>query len=150
MLKGRTAEIIVVDNGSTDGTAEFVATDHPAVRCQVHPAPLSFARAVNRGIEMARYSHVLLLNNDMRPHDGFFEPLVDAFVAVPDLFCATAQIFFPEGRRREEDRQRVPQPDRNSMRSQLNAPRRSKARTAVMCFMAAGAARFTTRRSCGR
>ena len=68
---------------------------------------------------MARYSHVLLLNNDMRPHDGFFEPLVDAFVAVPDLFCATAQIFFPEGRRREETGKAVFPTSRNSMRSRV-------------------------------
>ena len=102
MLAGRTAEIIVIDNGSSDGTAEFLQREHPAVRRHVNSEPLSFARAVNRGIDMAGYSHVLLLNNDMRPHDGFFEPLLEAFRSVPDLFCATAQIFFPEGRRREE------------------------------------------------
>jgi GT2 family glycosyltransferase/glycosyltransferase involved in cell wall biosynthesis len=102
MLHRRAAEIIVVDNGSTDGTPDFLRSDYGAVRCHVQHEPLSFARAVNRGIEMARYSHVLLLNNDMRPHEGFLDPLLDAFTAVPDLFCATAQIFFPDGRRREE------------------------------------------------
>jgi GT2 family glycosyltransferase len=102
MLRDQPAEIIVIDNGSEDGTQEFLSKEHPDVRTNVNAEPLSFAVAVNRGIQMARYSHVLLLNNDMRPHDGFFEPLATAFRSVPDLFCATAQIFFPDGRRREE------------------------------------------------
>ncbi len=102
LLRGESAEIIVIDNGSDDGTGDFLATEHSDVRVDLHAEPLGFAVAVNRGIQMARYSHVLLLNNDMRPHDGFFEPLRDAFRSVPDLFCATAQIFFPDGRRREE------------------------------------------------
>ena len=79
MLKGRTAEIIVVDNGSSDETADSLRNEHPKVRSHVNAEPLSFARAVNRGIAMASYSHVLLLNNDMRPHDGFLEPLIEAF-----------------------------------------------------------------------
>lgn len=102
MLQSQPGEIIVVDNGSSDGTPEFLTGTHPAVRVSVYPSPLTFARAVNQGIGMARYAHVLLLNNDMRPHPGFLPPLLRAFQQVPDLFCATAQIFFPEGRRREE------------------------------------------------
>ena len=51
---------------------------------------------------MARYSHVVLLNNDMQIEPGFFAALRCAFNRVPDLFCATAQIFFPGGQRREE------------------------------------------------
>jgi GT2 family glycosyltransferase/glycosyltransferase involved in cell wall biosynthesis len=95
-------EVIVVDNGSDDGTSTFIADEYPDVRIEAHPTPLSFAAAVNRGIALARFSHVLLLNNDMIPHEGFFAPLKAAFSDVPDLFCATAQIFFPEGQRREE------------------------------------------------
>ncbi|HYP07137.1 MAG TPA: glycosyltransferase [Bryobacteraceae bacterium] len=104
-------EIIVIDNGSDDGTADFLARTHPRVRVEAPGEALSFAAAVNRGIAMARYSHVLLLNNDMIPHDGFVEPLKRAFDAVPDLFCATAQIFFPEGKRREETGKAVMMPD---------------------------------------
>ena len=64
--------------------------------------PLSFAAAVNRGIARARYSHICLLNNDMLLEPGFFAALVRAFDRVPGLFCATAQIRFPAGVRREE------------------------------------------------
>jgi len=95
-------EIIVVDNGSDDGTAAWLAEAWPAVRTLVFPAPLSFAGAVNRGIAAARYSRVCLLNNDMLLAPGFFAALWQAFDAVPDLFCATAQILFPPGVRREE------------------------------------------------
>ena len=44
------SEIIVVDNGSDDGTADWLRTEWPQVRVEISPAPLSFARAVNRGI----------------------------------------------------------------------------------------------------
>lgn len=101
-LDGIPSEVIVSDNGSDDGTAQWLASEFPQVHCEVSPAPLSFAAAVNRGIARSRFSHTLLLNNDMVLEPGFFPPLLAAFDKVPDLFCATAQIFFPEGVRREE------------------------------------------------
>ncbi|MDQ6708419.1 MAG: glycosyltransferase, partial [Acidobacteriota bacterium] len=96
------SEVIVVDNGSEDGTSEWLRANYPGIQIVTNSAPLSFARAVNRGISQARYSHVCLLNNDMLVQPEFFGPLLHAFDAVPGLFCATAQIFFPEGVRREE------------------------------------------------
>jgi GT2 family glycosyltransferase len=107
-LEGIPSEIIVVDNGSDDGTAEFLAGH---VEVETSPAPLSFARAVNRGIRRARSSHLLLLNNDMVLEPGFFAPLLNAFNEVPGLFCATAQILFPEGERRQETGKAVMPPD---------------------------------------
>jgi GT2 family glycosyltransferase/glycosyltransferase involved in cell wall biosynthesis len=95
-------EVIVVDNGSTDETAAWLAREHPAIRVIHHAEALSFARAVNQGIREARYTRTLLLNNDMIAEPGFIDALDDAFTRVPDLFCATAQIFFPAGIRREE------------------------------------------------
>ncbi len=96
------SEIIVVDNGSRDGTSAWLASEYPSVAVEQSQSPLSFARAVNRGIRRARFSHVCLLNNDMIVDAGFFDALRRPFDQVPDLFCATAQIFLPEGLRREE------------------------------------------------
>ncbi len=101
-LEGIPSEVLVSDNGSDDGTAAWLASEYPQVQVLVSESPLSFSAAVNRGIGRARYSHTLLLNNDMVLEAGFFAPLQAAFHKVPDLFCATAQIFFPEGVRREE------------------------------------------------
>ena len=95
-------EIVVVDNGSDDGTPGWLAAEYPAVVVDLSPEPLSFATAVNRGIARGSFSHVCLLNNDMLLDPQFFPALFDAFDAVPHLFCATAQIFFPAGVRREE------------------------------------------------
>ena len=96
------AEIIVVDNGSTDGTRAWLESEWPQVRVEESAGPLSFAAAVNRGIALARYSHICLLNNDMLLEPGFFSALRKAFDEVPRLFCATAQTRFPAGVRREE------------------------------------------------
>jgi GT2 family glycosyltransferase/glycosyltransferase involved in cell wall biosynthesis len=95
-------EILVVDNGSDDGTVEWLRQSHPAVLVEVSAQPLSFAAAVNRGIARAKFRFVCLLNNDMLIEPEFFTALRAKFVSVPDLFAATAQIFFPPGVRREE------------------------------------------------
>ncbi len=96
------SEIIVVDNGSDDGTAAWLAAEWPRIGVEVSRESLSFSRAVNRGIERARFSHICLLNNDMLIEPGFFPALGAAFDRIPNLFCATAQIRFPAGVRREE------------------------------------------------
>lgn len=101
-LEGIPSQVIVSDNGSTDGTAMWLAAEYPTVSLEISAEPLSFAAAVNRGIRQSYFAHTLLLNNDMVLEPGFFPPLLRAFQHVPDLFCATAQIFFPEGVRREE------------------------------------------------
>jgi GT2 family glycosyltransferase len=96
------SEVIVVDNGSDDGTAQWLRTAYPQVRVEGSAGPLSFARSVNRGIALARFSHVCLLNNDMLVAPEFFRELRRKFDEVTRLFCATAQIQFPAGSRREE------------------------------------------------
>jgi GT2 family glycosyltransferase len=101
-LAGVASEIIVVDNGSTDGTAAWLAHEWPQVSVEPSATPLGFSVAVNRGIARARYSHLCLLNNDMVIEPGFFAALRRAFDCVPGLFSATAQIFFPPGERRQE------------------------------------------------
>lgn len=95
-------EVLVVDNGSTDGTAVLLAQQFPSVHVLYHKGPLSFSAAVNKGIRLARFRRICLLNNDMVLQPDFFSHLEAAFAEVPDLFCATAQIFFPPGMRREE------------------------------------------------
>ena len=78
-LASVSGEIIVIDNGSSDGTAEWLRGKYPQIVIEVSPEPLSFAGAVNRGIRRARFSHVCLLNNDMRIEPGFFAALLEAF-----------------------------------------------------------------------
>lgn len=95
-------EIVVVDNGSSDGTVEWIEQHHPTVIVEHSAEPLAFAAAMNRGIRRTRFSHVCALNNDMVVEAGFLEALRAAFHGVPGLFCASAQIFLPDGARREE------------------------------------------------
>ena len=95
----RCGEVIVVDNGSSDGTARLLGSQVQVIESR---QALSFARAVNLGIARARFRYILLLNNDMIVEPGFVAALEEAFARVPDLYCATAQIFFPAGVRREE------------------------------------------------
>jgi hypothetical protein len=57
--------ITVVDNGSTDGSAEWLARAYPEVRCIALPENKGFSAAVNAGIKQTSTPWVLLLNNDM-------------------------------------------------------------------------------------
>jgi GT2 family glycosyltransferase len=115
-------EIIVVDNGSDDGTRDFLRDYHPAVIVEEHATPLSFANAVNRGVARARFSHVCLLNNDMLVDRGFLPALRRAFKYVPNLFAATAQIFLPGGQRREETGKTVLLPELASKEFPVRCP----------------------------
>jgi len=96
-LESFPAEIIVVDNGSGDGTAQWLRATWPQVLFEVSREPLSFARAVNLGIGRARYSHICLLNNDMLLEPGFFGALVGAFERVPASSAPRRRFASPRG-----------------------------------------------------
>lgn len=58
-------EIIVVDNGSTDGTREYLLKQGRSIRYWINKKNRGFAGAINQGLMMAKGSTLLLLNNDV-------------------------------------------------------------------------------------
>ena len=68
--------VIVVDNGSADGTAAWLAASHPDVRLLALPANIGFGAAVNRGIAAGDGDVVVLINNDVDADPGFLRALV--------------------------------------------------------------------------
>ncbi|WP_165234297.1 glycosyltransferase family 2 protein [Aquisphaera insulae] len=68
-----TVEVIVSDDASTDGTAEWLAAAHPTVRLLRREANGGFCAAANAGIEAARGHFIQLLNNDTEVTAGWLE-----------------------------------------------------------------------------
>jgi hypothetical protein len=63
-------EVIVSDNGSTDGSIEYIRTQFPAVHLIENGANLGFAKANNIGIKQAQGEYILILNPDTIIHSG--------------------------------------------------------------------------------
>src|SRR5713101_6546897 len=72
-------EIIVVDNGSSDGSAEFVRGNVPQVKLVALERNLGFGGGSNGGVIAAQNDIVVLLNSDMRVEPDFLAPLLAGF-----------------------------------------------------------------------
>jgi len=95
-------EIIVVDNGSSDGSAGFVRAAFPQVKLLALPANLGFGGGSNAGFRAARNRIVVLLNSDMRVAPDFLAPLLEAF-SDPAVFAVACQIFFSDPNKLREE-----------------------------------------------
>ncbi|MDQ3863721.1 MAG: glycosyltransferase family 2 protein [Actinomycetota bacterium] len=77
-------EAIVVDNGSTDGSAELVVGSFPEVRVLPLGKNRGFSAAVNAGIEASDSEYVALLNNDTEVDPGWLKALIQAADSHPE------------------------------------------------------------------
>ncbi|MGD0130506.1 MAG: glycosyltransferase [Bryobacteraceae bacterium] len=102
-LEGNTDnEIIVVDNGSQDGSADFLREHFPSVRVLALDRNLGFGGGSNAGFRAAKNDIVILLNSDMRVEPDFLAPLLDAFTD-ESVFAVACQIFFSDPNKLREE-----------------------------------------------
>ncbi|MBK8095786.1 MAG: glycosyltransferase [Planctomycetes bacterium] len=95
-------EVIVVDNGSVDGTAEWLAQEYPWVKVVRLPENRYFVRGNLAGVQAATRDVLVFLNNDMIVQPGFLRPLLDG-LRDPRVFGVTAEVFFRDPAKRREE-----------------------------------------------
>jgi GT2 family glycosyltransferase len=94
-LGGR-GQVIVVDNGSSDGSPEMVRREFPRAELVVLPSNVGVA-ALNVGITASRGEVVVLLDDDSYPLPGAFRALQEVFAGDPMLGIAACRIESPVG-----------------------------------------------------
>jgi GT2 family glycosyltransferase len=93
-------ETIVIDNGSTDGTAEWLASSYPSVRHVRRETNSGFSAAVNAGIRASSSELIVLLNNDTEVAPDWLAQLEQASKDYPDysIFASRIALKNPPGR----------------------------------------------------
>jgi GT2 family glycosyltransferase len=95
--QGISGEIIVVDNGSRDGSASEVKRVFPSIHLIENEKNLGFAKAVNQGLQKASGRYILLLNPDTRVKHGAIKQLLSFMDSHFETGVAGAQLLNSDG-----------------------------------------------------
>lgn len=87
-------EVILVDNGSNDGSKEFINNNFPKIRIIALKQNLGFSKAMNIGIKEARHPIVIGLNNDVMVEKDFITPLLSHFYNDTHIFAVASKMLF--------------------------------------------------------
>ena len=90
-------EVIVVDNGSTDGSRSFVRRHYPQVQLLENQVNRGFAQPSNLGARQAQGRYVAFINNDMRAHANWIDAALTHLS--PEVPCVASRILDWEGHR---------------------------------------------------
>lgn len=85
-------EIVVVNNGSTDDSAEFLKKNYPKIRVIEFKKNVGYARGKNTGVKKANGKYILALDNDTVVTPGFLSPLVEDLEKNKDIGIVQPQI----------------------------------------------------------
>lgn len=90
-------EVIVVDNGSSDGSPQSVQRDFPQVRLLANNENLGFVRATNQGLAAASGDFLFMLNSDTEVREGAIERLVEVAAGDPRIGAAGPRLLNSDG-----------------------------------------------------
>jgi len=90
-------ELIMVDNGSTDGSVEFMKDNYPQVKLVLLESNIGFCRAMNAGIKKAKGEYISLFNNDVVVDKDWVGVMGAALKDNPQAgICASKVLFYKE------------------------------------------------------
>ena len=85
-------DVIIIDNGSVDGSQEFISSNYPQCELVCLDQNYGFCRAVNEGINRAKSPYVILLNNDTEVRPLFAASLVASMKEDKSRFSCSARM----------------------------------------------------------
>ena len=90
-------EVIVSDNGSTDGSIDLIRSQYPKVRLIENRSNLRFAKGNNVGIRESKGEYVLILNPDTIIHDGTLDGMVSYADKHPEAGAFGCRVLYADG-----------------------------------------------------
>lgn len=90
-------EVIISDNGSTDGSLDFVRKNYPAARIVENNANLGYARGNNAGIAHATGDYILILNPDTIIHERALDKWISYADKHPEAGAFGCKVLNPDG-----------------------------------------------------
>jgi len=94
---GLSYEVIMVDNGSTDGTLEWVKEHHPEIQLICNQANLGFTRGNNQAMALAKGDFLLLLNPDTLLTEDCFGPQIAYMRENPNVAITIPKVLNSDG-----------------------------------------------------
>ena len=89
-------EVIVVDNDSSDGTAEFLSSLRGDIKVITNSENLGFAKACNQGAAAAKAKYLVFLNNDTIPKPGWLKSLVCEVDSYKDVAVVGSKLLYSD------------------------------------------------------
>ncbi len=104
------AELIVVDNNSTDNSIDYLAPKFPSAHFVVNKENVGFAKACNQGLQLSKGKYILFLNPDTIVPEDCFQRCVSFFESHPDAGALGIRMLDGSGKFLKESKRAFPSP----------------------------------------